>query len=115
MKKFLLIVFLAMVLGAGLGYYVTCQAAPFLVSDPPTDGADYYVITSLTGLDTSNVPKDPTGQYGVKVDLATLAPGTYSILAKACYSIWGVCSAEVPFEFTKPSTSTIPAGLRLSR
>ena len=114
MKKFLLIVFLAMVLGAGLGYYVTCQAAPFLVSDPPTDNmTDYYVITGLPG--GENSPKDPTNQYGLKFDLAGLPAGTYPISVVACNTLWGVCSTAVPFEFTKPSTLTIPAVLRLSR
>lgn len=114
MKRFILIVFLAMVLGAGLGYYVTCMASPFLVSDPPTDGVtDYYVITGLPG--GENSPKDPTNQYGVKFDLAGLPAGTYPITVVACNELWGVCSTPVPFEFTKPSASTIPAGLRLSR
>lgn len=92
----------------------TVHAAPFLVSDPPTDGlTDYYVITGLPGGDNS--PKDPTGEFGVKHDLAGISAGTYTLNVQACSSLWGVCHPGVPFSFTKPSTLTGPAAVRLSR
>ena len=62
-----------------------------------------------------NVPAQADGS--LRSDLAGIASGTHNIQIAACKqdATWGeVCSATVPFTFTKPAAPTAPANTRLA-
>jgi hypothetical protein len=89
-------------------------AAPFLVCDP-YPGADYFVVTGLpAAISASNCPPDPTGTYGTKLDLATLAVGSYTVTIQACSNIWGCTPASSPLVFPRPNLGPSPTNGRLA-
>lgn len=94
-------------------------ASPFLVCDPPTQQeVDFYIVSGLegSGVDGSNVPKDSSGEFGIKLDLATINPGSYVATAVACSTMWGVCSGNSnPCAFVRPAALTAPTNYRLSK
>jgi hypothetical protein len=102
-----------------LCFYLMANAAPFLVCDPPPAGSTmptFYKIASLPGV-PAQVPKDTTGTYGFKYDLASLPAGSYTVTAQACLtnaSFGEVCSVSTaPFSFTKPGTPSTPTNQKL--
>ena len=94
---------------------VASAAGPYLVADPMT-GVSYFVVTGLpAAIDGTHILPDATNIYAFKLDLATLANGTYTVKAKACTSI-GRCSADSsPFVFTFDPVPGIPQNIRLSQ
>ena len=81
MKPFVLAMFIL------FGMAANVNAAPSLVCDPPAagSGVQYYVISGMpAGIDGSHVLPESTGTFGFRVDMATTAPGTYTVAAKAC-------------------------------
>jgi hypothetical protein len=96
-------------------------AAPFLVSNPETVtlGTGQTLTFSVQGLPSSIAATNLAPVSGaLHLDLAGLAPGSYSVTATACLNdpTWGQeCSAaSVPFVFTVPVAPSVPAGLGLS-
>lgn len=73
------------------------QAAPFLVSDPQI-GVTYYRVSLDGGVTWSDSTPDPTGQYGVKLDLVGITDGVHNVKAQAC-NIWGCSTDSSPFAF----------------
>ena len=90
-------------------------AAPFLVCDPMV--AD-VVGFELEGLGASAIASTPVtngdGTKSLHHDLASLAPGTYTVRARANYGPWGWSALSAPFTFTKPASPGPPINLRLS-
>lgn len=110
MKKlfaFFLIVLTALLLSS------LATAAPFMVCDPQA-GVTFYKLTGPAWLPT-NVPAQPDGS--LRVDVATAIVGVNNTTVQACRttSEWPeVCSAAVPFVFTRPAAPSSPAGIKLS-
>ena len=85
------------------------QSAPFLVSDNSTEEVDSCRITGL-----GSIPCTLNANKGIRIDLAGLEPGAYTVTAVFCVQggLW--CStASAPFSFTKPALNA-PARLILS-
>ena len=102
MKKFII----ALLLLPSLSF-----ASPFLVCDPLA-GISYYAVTNLDGLSNPNVAAQADGS--IKMDLAGLTAGTYTVAVQACDNLWG-CSAPANFTFTKPATISLPASIKLTK
>ena len=92
-------------------------AAPFLVSDAdPTGSADKCVYQEGTQspVITNVVVIPPALTGGCKADLASVSAGTHNIQVWFMSTVWGVTSAKVPFQYTRPSaTATGPQNLQL--
>lgn len=89
-------------------------ASPYLVCDPQT-GVGYYKITGDTYW-AGNVIAQSDGS--IKSDVGTIAVGTHSINVVACKTdvTWGeVCSAAVPFSFTRPAAPVAPVNTKLAQ
>ena len=93
-------------------------AGPYLVCSPDTGATSFNVQGLPAAIPASNLPVDPSGTYGFKLDLSALPPGSYTVTATACTTdpSWGAgCSApSVPFSLTRPATPAIPSSLGLS-
>jgi hypothetical protein len=86
------------------------QASPFLISDNSTQEVDSCQITGL-----GTVPCTLGSGKGLRVDLGSLPPGSYTVTAKYCAQggLW--CSvASSPFVFSKPNLGA-PGNIRLSQ
>jgi hypothetical protein len=83
------------------------QASPFLVSDNSTQEVDSCQIAGL-----GTVPCTLGVGKGIKVDLGSLAPGSYTVTARFCSGVW--CSSfSSPFVFSKPNLG-VPVNVKLS-
>lgn len=84
----------------------TTWASPFLVCDPPSQGepVEYYEIDGLPAPYTGkNIPRDESGKYGFKFDLAQLAVGgPWTLHARACHSVWGCSEDSEPYVLMRP-------------
>lgn len=84
----------------------TAFASPFLVCDPPAAGepVEYYEIDGLPAPYTGrNIPRDETGKYGFKFDLAQLAVGgPWTLTARACNAVWGCSEDSAPYVLMRP-------------
>jgi len=89
--------------------YLLCLIllSPFLVCDPQA-GVDSYQVTGLPGITTIQAQVDGS----IKADLASIAPGSYSINVQACQGVW--CSDPAPFDFSRPSLKAA-TGIKLSK
>lgn len=93
------------------------QAGPFLVSDPTarTDITHCGVYEGTKARVLSPVAKDTAGKPYCRHDIATWAPGTYTVTAT--FVIAGTPEQEsaksVPYTFTIQPALTPPSGLRL--
>lgn len=89
------------------------QAAPFLVCDPQS-GVTSYKFTGPAWFPLTTAAQT---DGSVRLDIVASPTGVTSITVAACKtdSVWGeVCSATVPFSFTRPSAPTSPSTIRLS-
>ena len=99
----------------------TVFAAPFLVCDPyPSTVAQptHFILIIDGGSPIRSTPQTTPEGVRLYYDLATISPGTHTVSVKACAGgeLWGeVCSAEVPFVFTRPSSPSAPRNISLSR
>lgn len=97
MKKLLILVFVLM------GFAGVAMANPFLVSGPVA-GAATYSVQNLGTLTNPAIPAQADGS--LKLDLASLPPGTYNITVQACAGetdVWRSCSDPANFTFTRPA------------
>jgi hypothetical protein len=91
---------------------------PFLVCDEPAsvEGVKSYVVFGFGAggfADPLNVPAWPGADFGFKLDIGALRPGTYNVKAQACNDF--VCSLDsAPFVFTVPEKPGQPTGLRIT-
>lgn len=77
----------------------------------PQQNVDRYEVERNGTVITTTQPSDVSGTYGTKVDLTTLADGTYTYRLKAC-NVWGCSAFSNPFGFSK-ATCGAPQGLML--
>lgn len=87
-------------------------ANPFLVCDPQA-GVTHYKLTGPSWVPLT-VPAQPDGS--IRMDVSSASVGQNSLTLAACKNdeIWGeLCSASIPFVFTRPSGAAPPANLRL--
>lgn len=106
MKKIILLA-----IGIVLMASVAC-AAPFIVCDPQAT-VTFYKVTGPAWV-VSPVTAQADGS--VKMDISASTVGTNSLTFAACKTdaTWGeLCSPFVPFSFTRPASSTIPALIKL--
>ena len=108
-KKLTMLAVLVMVLCISvIGY-----AAPFLTTNPQA-GITSYVLTG-----SSWVPSTAAAlsDGSLKLDVAGSSVGVNTVNISACSSndaVWGVlCSAPVPFTFTRPAVPSAPTGMAL--
>ena len=87
---------------------LAAQAAPFLVADVAPE-ADTCTITGLPAAVTATVPE---AAGTCRWDLAGIPVGSYSATATAA-NLWGASAPSAPFAFTRPASTSTPAGLRL--
>lgn len=90
-------------------------ANPFIVCDPQA-GVQYYKVT---GPAWTTTPVTAQADGSIKMDIATSTVGANSLTFAACKgNTWEeVCSAFVPFAFTRPVpliAPTTPANIRLT-
>lgn len=91
---------------------------PYLVCDEPAqeENVTHYTIRGLGAggfADPLTVPAWPGSDYGFKLDISGLAPGSYTVRASACNQFQ--CSIDSdPFECTVPAAPSAPRGLRIS-
>ena len=83
------------------------EASPFLVCDPPAAGesVEYYEVDGLPPAfhDGKNVPRDTTGKYGFRLDLAALpVGGPWTLRARACNAMWGCSEDSAPYILNRP-------------
>lgn len=83
-------------------------AAPYLVCDPQDGVERYELYFDGAVTPTAAQPVDKAIRY----DLANIAPGTHTVIAKAC-NAWGCSAASAPFTFSKIILGQ-PANVRLS-
>lgn len=88
----------------------TSSAAVYLVCAPQSNVDRYEIERNGTVVMTSQSP-DPSGTYGFKHDVTSLADGTYTYRAKAC-NLWGCSDFSSPLVFTKALPGA-PQGLML--
>lgn len=87
------------------------MASPFLVSDP-SGVAEIDLCVYQDGV--SAPVATPVVNGGCKIDLAGFSAGIHPLQVWFRSSLWGVDSAKVPFDVSKPGTGGDgPAGLRL--
>jgi len=106
MQKLIIIV-------AILLFPIQALCAPFLVCDPQT-GVTTYKLTGMPAPLPATVTAQTNGS--LRQDMTTSPSGSFNITVAACKAdiLWGeVCSATVPFSFTKPSAPTTPATVKL--
>ena len=111
MVKFLIALFL---IGGLLCGPAVIWASPFLICDPQA-GVTHYALTGPGWVPVS-VPAQ--GDGSIKMDVAGSAVGANSLTVAACKDdlTWGeLCSAFVPFVFTRPSAPASPANIGLSK
>lgn len=86
---------------------VSAWASPFLVCDPPAAGepVEYYEIDGLPAPFTGkDIPRDSTGKYGFKLDIANLpVGGPWNLVARACHSVWGCSDNSAPYALLRPA------------
>jgi hypothetical protein len=88
----------------------SAMAAPYLVSDPAL-ASDNVTSCILEGLP---IACQLDALDAIRVDLATLQPGSYTVRAAFCAGMWGCSDWSNPFVFQKPSLSA-PGRTRLSK
>ena len=94
----------------GIGFVLifasSVLASPFLVCDPPATGepVEYYEVDGLPSPFTGReIPRDASGKYGFKLDLATLpAGGPWTLKARACNAMWGCSEDSTPYVLMRP-------------
>lgn len=110
MKKLFVLVMLLLSLCA---FVSSISAAPFLVCDPQT-GVTHYKFTGPAWIGTQTLAQ-PNGS--LQKDVAAATAGTNSITIAACITdaLWGeLCSATVPFVFTRPAAPSTPVNTKLT-
>jgi hypothetical protein len=89
-----------------LAWATSVLASPFLVCEPPVAGepVEYYEVDGLPEPFTGReIPRDPAGKYGFKLDLATLpAGGPWTLKARACNAMWGCSEDSAPYVLMRP-------------
>ena len=91
---------------------VSAFCSPFLVCDPQA-AITHYKITGDPYW-PGNAPAQADGS--LKADLGSISMGTHNIQIAACKTdtTWGeVCSATVPFSFTRPAVPQPSGGLKI--
>jgi hypothetical protein len=92
------------------------EASPRIISDPPPVGSiipDTFEWVGVPAPLPASNPALPDGS--ANYDLVNSPVGTFPITVRVCKSdpLWGkLCSAYVPFSWTRPSGPSDPAGLR---
>lgn len=115
MKKCAILVVLATLFLVGPAF-----ASPFLVCDPyvgPAVIPDYFKVTIDSGVPfnsiTYQIPASSPTAYILHYDLGAISVGQHSVSVSACKAAttWSaeVCSAVVPFTFTRPAAQSAPA------
>ena len=108
------IVSFALVLGGIVGTLIWAGSAigsPYLVADKGGGGEpEWYEFEGLP-LTPTRVPAQADGN--LKVDLVNLAPGSYTVRARAG-NLWGVSEYSLPFSFTRPQALTKPGPLGIT-
>jgi hypothetical protein len=92
--------------------------AKTLVCDEPlqSEGVKQYKIYGLGPggfADPLITAADPTPEFGFKLDLTGLRPGTYTVKARAVND-WQESADSAPLSFTVPSAPAVPVNIRIS-
>lgn len=106
MKK---VLFAVAMLFSSLSY-----SAPFLTSAPALEDVTHCVYQEGTAAPvvTPAVQAAPSQKGQCRVDLAGVSAGAHTLMVWFRNDVWGVDSAKVPFDFTRPvAGGTGPAGL----
>ncbi len=96
------------------------MAAPFIISDPPSDplyDKCVYQIGTAAPVETPTAIHPPQTLAACKVDTGGFAAGTYSMQFWWRSSLWGVGrdSLKAPFVLVVPAVGgPAPSGLRLA-
>jgi hypothetical protein len=88
----------------------SAMAAPYLVSDPALQ-SDNVTSCILEGLP---IACQLDANDAIRVDLATLPTGSYTVRAAFCAGIWGCSDWSNPFMFQKPSLGK-PGNIKLTK
>ncbi len=106
--KILLLVLALVLAMAGMAF-----ASPFLVCDPQTGVTSY----KLTGPAWVPATSAAIADGSIRMDVAAATIGSNALTVAACKTdpIWGeLCSAAVPFSFTRPASPTGAANIKLN-
>ncbi len=79
---------------------LSCQGAPYLVSNEQTTATRYEITGGPAWLPSS------VNGTAIRIDLANYQQGTWAIKAKACNDIW--CGPEDDYTLTCPAPLTAP-------
>ena len=82
-----------------IAMFLSLVLAVYLVCSPQSNVDRYEVEQNGVVVSTTQLP-DASGTYGTKVDLTTLADGTYTYRLKAC-NAWGCSAFSNPLGFVK--------------
>ena len=86
--------------------------SPFLVCDPQANVAHYNVQGLPAQISGEKIVADGTGEYGFKLDLASLPVGDYRLKAQAC-NVWGCSGWTEELFLPRPADLSVPVMLRL--
>ena len=86
--------------------------SPFLVCDPQANVRHYDVQGLPTVIIGEKIAPDATGEYGFKLDLASLPVGDYRLKARAC-NVWGCSGWSDELFLPRPADLSAPVMLRL--
>jgi hypothetical protein len=99
----------ALLIAALAALSLAAHAAPFLAAD----SAPGMLKCTATGLPAAVAPTVDVAAGLCKWDLAGIPAGSYTVTATGDYGPWGASAASAPFQFVRPASTSMPAGLRL--